>query len=251
MADNKSDTNNNSRNDAEVRLLNDKAAHALSDSPKSKTANDLRNDVEERLLDVAEQLFAEKGFDATSVRDITNQAGCNVAAVNYHFKNKQNLYTEVCRRRMTAMRDVRLAAIENVMSQTTPRLTLTELIRAFSTAFLEPLLDKTTGQRFLKLIVREMNDPRLPKDMFLREIVTPTLTSLGKALTKLCPHLNQKQISLSIISIIGQLIHVIRIREMIEMGDFAGLQAPSLSEIIDHIVEFSTTAITAANERKV
>jgi AcrR family transcriptional regulator len=220
-----------------------------ADVLNSNQDNNLRNDVEARLLDAAEQLFAQKGYDATSIRDITNQAECNVAAVNYHFHSKQNLYNEVFLRRMAAMRDIRLAAIENVMSQTSPRPTLTDLIRAFSTAFLEPLLDKTTGQRFLKLIVREMNDPRLPKDMFVNEIVTPTLTSLGKALTTLCPHLDQKQIYLSIISIIGQLIHVIRIREMFEMGDFAGVPEISLSEIIDHIVEFSTTAITAANER--
>jgi AcrR family transcriptional regulator len=216
----------------------------------SKQHNNLRNDVEARLLDAAEQLFAQKGFDATSVRDITNHAKCNVAAVNYHFHSKQNLYSEVFRRRITAMRAVRLAAIENVMSQTTPPPTLRDLIRSFSNAFLEPLLDKNTGQRFLKLVVREMNDPRLPKDIFVKEIVTPTLTSLGKALTELCPHLDQKQIYLCVISIVGQLIHVIRIREMDEMGDFVGLQPPSLSELIDHIVEFSTTAITAANQRK-
>lgn len=216
---------------------------------KSSENNNLRNNVEERLLDTAEQLFAQKGFDATSVRDITNHAGCNVAAVNYHFQSKQNLYNEVFRRRMTAIRDLRLAAIQNVMSQTSPRQTLTDLIRAFATAFLEPLLDKNTGQTFLKLIVREMNDPHLPKDMFVKEIVTPTLTSLGQALKKLCPNLDQRQITLSTFSIVGQLIHVIRIREMIETGQFAGLQPIDLSEIIDHIVEFSTAAITAANER--
>lgn len=218
------------------------------DAPNSNEHNNLHNNVEARLLDVAEELFAQKGFDATSIRDITNHAKCNVAAVNYHFNSKQNLYNEVFRRRMTAMRDIRLAAIENVMSQTTARPTLTNLIRAFATAFLEPLLDKTTGQRFLKLIVREMNDPRLPRDMFVKEIVKPTLTSLGQALTKLCPHLDQRQITLSTFSIVGQLIHVIRIREMVETGQFAGLQPIDLSEIIDHIVEFSTTAITAANE---
>jgi AcrR family transcriptional regulator len=46
----------------------------------------------QRLLDVAETLFAEHGFAATSVRDITSAAACNLAAVNYHFRDKQNLY---------------------------------------------------------------------------------------------------------------------------------------------------------------
>jgi len=45
----------------------------------------------ERILDAAQKLFAEKGLDATSVRDITTAAECNVAAVNYHFGGKENL----------------------------------------------------------------------------------------------------------------------------------------------------------------
>ncbi|MHC4352523.1 MAG: TetR family transcriptional regulator, partial [Planctomycetota bacterium] len=38
-----------------------------------------------RLLDSAEQLFAERGFDGTSIRDLAAAAGCNIASVNYYF----------------------------------------------------------------------------------------------------------------------------------------------------------------------
>ena len=53
----------------------------------------------ERLLDKAEALFAQKGYHAVSVREITAAARCNMAAVNYHFNNKKNLYLEVFRSR--------------------------------------------------------------------------------------------------------------------------------------------------------
>ena len=53
----------------------------------------------ERLLTAAEQLFAEHGFAATSLRQLTGHADVNVAAVNYHFGSKENLITEVFRRR--------------------------------------------------------------------------------------------------------------------------------------------------------
>src|SRR5215813_12251978 len=43
------------------------------------------------ILDTAERLFAEKGLDATSVRDITGAAGVNLGAITYHFGTKQNL----------------------------------------------------------------------------------------------------------------------------------------------------------------
>jgi len=57
----------------------------------------------DRLLEEAEPLFAERGFEATSVRDITAAAGANLAAVNYHFGGKDKLYREVFRRRLTAL----------------------------------------------------------------------------------------------------------------------------------------------------
>ena len=53
------------------------------------------NDTKCKILDVALKLFGCKGYDGTSVRDIAKEADVNLASVNYHFSNKQNLYFEV------------------------------------------------------------------------------------------------------------------------------------------------------------
>jgi AcrR family transcriptional regulator len=45
----------------------------------------------EHILHVAEQLFAEQGFDGTSIRDIAQHAGVNLAMINYYFGSKENL----------------------------------------------------------------------------------------------------------------------------------------------------------------
>lgn len=47
------------------------------------------------ILEVATELFARHGFEGASIREIAKVAGVNLAAVNYHFKNKQNLYFQV------------------------------------------------------------------------------------------------------------------------------------------------------------
>lgn len=52
-------------------------------------------DTKEKILMVAGKLFAEKGFDGTSIRDIANEADVNLSAVNYHFQNKHNLYCQL------------------------------------------------------------------------------------------------------------------------------------------------------------
>jgi len=77
-------------------------------------------DARERLLDAAERLFAEHGFRAASVREITVAAGCNLAAVNYHFGGKLNLYREVFARRLRALRERRIAGVRQSTVETEP-----------------------------------------------------------------------------------------------------------------------------------
>lgn len=67
-----------------------------------------------RILDVAEALFAEHGVQGTSVRTITDQAGVNVAAVNYHFGSKDKLVFEVVRRRFQSLEQERSDALDEI-----------------------------------------------------------------------------------------------------------------------------------------
>lgn len=56
------------------------------------------------LIVAAGELFADKGVEGTSVRAIAKRCGANIAAINYHFGSKENLYTEVLRYAMTETR---------------------------------------------------------------------------------------------------------------------------------------------------
>lgn len=66
----------------------------------------------ERILDTAERLFAERGFDGTSLRAITSEAEVNLAAVNYHFRSKTDLVHEVFSRRLAPINARRLAMLD-------------------------------------------------------------------------------------------------------------------------------------------
>jgi len=62
--------------------------------------NTTRNDI----MEAARELFAKRSYEAVSVRDIVSQAGANVAAVSYHFGGKENLYREIVRQDLAALR---------------------------------------------------------------------------------------------------------------------------------------------------
>jgi AcrR family transcriptional regulator len=212
---------------------------------ENKQSNHTANNAKNRLLAAAEAVFAEKGFDAASIRDITAQAKCNVAAVNYHFGSKENLYNELFRRHLTEMREIRLKSIETVMAQKEPKPSLEQLLHAFAVAFLEPFFDQASGPLFMKLMVREMSDPRLQKQMFVEELVKPTLKSLGNALKTLCPSLTDEKVILSIISLVGQLIQIMRMSELFDVNELLGSKELTFDKMIDHIVEFSAAGIRA------
>jgi len=63
--------------------------------PKNEVTTLLSTDnTREQLLLVSLSLFSEKGFEATSVREICDRAKANVSAIKYHFGSKEDLYRE-------------------------------------------------------------------------------------------------------------------------------------------------------------
>ena len=70
----------------------------------------------EAILDAAEEYFAELGFEKTSLRKITQGAGANLAAVNYHFGSKSELFAAVLERQFNPINKARKEGLENYLS---------------------------------------------------------------------------------------------------------------------------------------
>jgi len=206
--------------------------------------------VQDRLLDAAEELFCEHGFEGTSIRDLATAAGCNIASVNYYFGGKENLYVAVWRRHLYLMRQARVASIEEVMSQQDGEPSLEELLTSYANAFVEPLVDKKTGGRFIKLMAREMVDKHLPQNIFLEEMIIPVMTALQQALMRICPGLTEVNARLTILSLVGQLVHTICAEAMLEQSDNLEIPKFDLAEVVNHIVKFSAAGIRACAEGK-
>src|SRR5512143_3976610 len=89
-------------------------------------------ETKDRILDAAERLFAEHGFDATSLRMITAAAGVNLAAVNYHFRSKDSLIEAVFGRRIGPVNKERLEMLTAAEKAAgSDPLSLEAVVRAF------------------------------------------------------------------------------------------------------------------------
>jgi AcrR family transcriptional regulator len=213
----------------------------------TKTKTKSGDDARQRLLETAEGLFAEKGFDGVGVRDITSAAGCNVAAINYHFGGKDKLYVEIMKGRMVALREIRLGSIAEVMSK--EGTTLEDLLRAFSWAFIDPLVDESRGGQIMKLMMREMLDPHLPAEMFCDEVIKPVMGAIVEALVKVCPGVEMNHIVLCVHSLIAQLMHTIHVSGMMANMEGDECQCPSFEAFVDHIVKFTAIGIRGIADR--
>ena len=206
---------------------------------KGTTPEASEENTRDKILSAAGEVFAEQGFEGATVRAITERAGVNVAAVNYHFRDKAELYTRVvidaCSAR-AAWRDV-IAEAPN-----SPEERLRSLIRHF----LEYLLDPERAAWKRRLMAREMANPTSALDELVEknirplrnEFLLPTLRDLT------ANKLTRRQLSLVSISVMGQCHYYLQGQPIIERlnPDFK-IGAAEIAEIAEHIARFSLAGI--------
>jgi AcrR family transcriptional regulator len=198
----------------------------------------------ERILDTAQKLFAERGLDATSVRDITAAAACNVAAVNYHFGGKENLYVEAFRAMLGPLRDQRLAMMDELLKRDRAP-TLEEYLASFAEGFLEPLVHESLGRRFMLFVSREISDRKLPAGLFLDEFIVPLVSRAVSSLDRVGVPLTEEQSFYCIFSLIGQLLHAVKGHNMSDQLELTGVASFDLRGFVNHFVRFSAAGIRA------
>ena len=154
------------------------------------------NDTRTRILDVAEELFGERGLDRVSIRDITRNAGVNLAAINYHFGSKEDLIAAVFERRVVPVNEARLAALDTVEKSAGKKISKLEAILE---AFIRPALQSSLkaskgGAAFSKLFGRCLSEPSPEVEALLKRQFEPLAERMHTVLKKALPHLSRSEI---------------------------------------------------------
>ena len=134
----------------------------------------------QRLLNVAAELFAEQGFNHVTVRQICQVAGANVAAVNYHFRDKLGLYKEVVQMAADAMHRGKVEVIEAGEG-----LAPEDRLRTYIRLTLHRLLGPEEESWMEKLIARELMDPTPALDLIVEKGIKPTSQRMGAMVAEL------------------------------------------------------------------
>jgi AcrR family transcriptional regulator len=170
-------------------------------------------DTKEKILNVAEELFAEQGYRATSLRAITAAAGVNLAAVNYHFGSKEVLVEEVISRRLVTLngqREKRLLAVRAVAASAGRRPETVEVLLAF----VEPtLLFPQSGSgagNFIALVGRAMADTDETARRIFMRLMQPVLQLFAELLAEAQPELSSEVLYWRLNFVVAALSHAMR-----------------------------------------
>lgn len=201
----------------------------------------------ERLLDCAERLFARKGFDAVSIREITTCAKSNLAAVNYHFGNKTNLYMEVFRQRWVPRTRKIRKRFNEMLESDTPE--LKNIVNAVATAFLDGPLSDNDRMNHVQLMQRELANPTQALDMVVAEVMEPYQQELSLLIR---PHLpaavDEQRLRLSLLSIIAMTLYFTFTRPAVTRLTGQEYDETFKSVLIDHITAFALNGINGLKE---
>ena len=212
----------------------------------SITNNDITTTgTRERLLAAGAETFAEQGYRAATVREICKRAHANVAAINYHFRDKAGLYGEVLRNAcQQAMEKYPLATTDMPAD---PEQRLRVFVRQFLRRIFDPGLRSANG----RLMAREMIEPTEALDRLVAEAIRPQCEQLqGVVAAILGPGASEDQVRWGAMSVVGQCVFYHHSRAVIErLFPQMSLGPDVIEQLADHIATLSLDGLRGLRGR--
>jgi AcrR family transcriptional regulator len=202
--------------------------------------NDSLIDTRTRILQAAAEIFADVGFERATVRIICERASVNVAAINYHFRDKENLYIEV-------LKYCKSIAFEQypLDKETTIKDPPELRLRAFIHFFFYCIIDKGPASLFGRLVAREYIEPSCALDMLVEDTIRPTFGRLSGIVVELLgkkpPEMNVRMCCASIVS--QCLFYLFARHALNRLFPDEHFPGDHLEKVIDHVTCFSLSAI--------
>ncbi len=200
----------------------------------------MADDTRLRMLRVAGPIFADNGFEGTTVREICAAADVNVASVNYHFGGKETLYIQT----IEFAHQVRLQRVPP--AEWPLEASPADKLMIFVTTILNRILGEGNIGWETRLLMREMLQPTEACRPLMEEYVRPQWDQLLGVLDELLPSATTPHVRHQIaFSIVGQCLHYRLANELVTLliGDDWQSREFSVERLASHITQFSLAAI--------
>ncbi len=210
-------------------------------------------DTKQHILNAAELLFSHHGYKATSMRAITESAGVNLAAVNYHFGSKKALIESAMERRLRPLNEIRQKRL-NELSEASRRTGQKTAVQDILRSFIEPVLllkESRKGEAdFSALIGRAFIDPDDTVQKIFLRLMKPVsqlmLDMLGDAL----PELPEDVIFWRYQFVIGALARIMRMYKNPRYESLQKAFKTDVESLMDGLIYFTSAGMEAPMKKK-
>src|SRR5437764_3304520 len=213
------------------------------------------SDAPARLLKAARKLFADRGLAATSIRELAQEAGVNIAAVNYHFGDKEQLYLETlrfCYRSCGVLNECGNQILERAINQGTQQAAQNG-IRQYIRELMHALFFTEDARLQAKLMFREMSDPTPALEVIVKEFIAPKRELLCKFISQANPALrHDRDLTFYAASIMGQILYYrTSLPVFLRLFETEEMTPELLERIAIHIADFTLAALNNAKHQSV
>ena len=198
-------------------------------------------DTTQRLLMAASEVFADVGYRAATLREICRRAHANIAAVNYHFHDKEQLYLAVVRQAVAgAGEGLALLAPD-------PADPPEDKLRRFIREFLHNLLGADRPVQLLRLLAHETVEPTPGLDMVAEEAARPVSDIVNGIVAELLgPAADPAAVRDCTVSVLSQCANYHHSEAMVQRLDHMNVHdAATIEHFADHVFRFSLGGIQA------
>jgi len=163
----------------------------------------------ERILNTTEKIISEKGFSSISLRTISAMAKTNLAAVNYHFGNKEKLIEMMLERRLDNLFQLRTNLLDSLESGTSKPCNLKQVLDAFIAPALTMSNDNHQGgKRFMNVLARAYAEKSDYLHSLLSNRYAEVIKRFATAIARTSPDLDEQIIFWRFHFIMGSLVYV-------------------------------------------
>ena len=196
------------------------------------------SDTRARILDAAERLFMAHGYDGTSMRQITGEAGVNLAAVNYHFGSKEALIQEVFRRRLYWLNEERMRALDELEATADGQpLKPSQIVDAFFGTMIRMAEDEERGGViFLRLLGRTLTEPSDFIRAFLAHEYKTVVERYKEALFRSLPDVPKAEIVWRFHFMLGATSYAIAGTDALRLVTDWGIEAEDSEDRLDRLL---------------
>jgi AcrR family transcriptional regulator len=199
------------------------------------------------ILDTAERLFAGNGFEATSLRTITAEAGANLGAVNYHFASKDGLILAVLKRMFQPVNEHRLRLLDGLEARAAGKPLAVEAILE---ALFRPPLEVVSqparaGWYFPRLLAFCLTEPGAYLKPLVEEEFARKTRRFHAALERACPGLTKAEVRWRLQFAIGAFIHTAGNPTLLEITSKGLCKPDDPQAVLRRIVGFCAAGFRA------